>query len=103
MLYNEDSKLKEGMTVTLIKKIALFTGLAVMILALSGCSFAENFTFQGEDYALESSMIESRTLLRRANVGLMLNTNKTGHFLITRVNRREVALFSLKMIPIITH
>jgi S1-C subfamily serine protease len=80
MLYNEDSKLKEGMTVTLIKKIALFTGLAVMILALSGCSFVENFTFQGEDYALESSMIESRTLLRRANVGVNVEYKQNGTF-----------------------
>jgi len=80
MLYNEDSKLKEGMTVTLIKKIALFTGLAVMILALSGCSFVENFTFQGEDYALESSMIESRTLLRRANVGVNVEYKRNGTF-----------------------
>jgi len=80
MLYNEDSKLKEGMTVTLIKKIALFIGLAVMILALSGCSFVENFTFQGEDYALESSMIESRTLLRRANVGVNVEYKRNGTF-----------------------
>jgi len=66
--------------VTLIKKIALFTGLAVMILALSGCSFVENFTFQGEDYALESSMIESRTLLRRANVGVNVEYKRNGTF-----------------------
>ena len=65
---------------TLIKKIALFTGLAVMILALSGCSFVENFTFQGEDYALESSMIESRTLLRRANVGVNVEYKQNGTF-----------------------
>jgi S1-C subfamily serine protease len=72
--------LKEGITVTLIKKISLFTGLAVMILALSGCSFVENFTFQGEDYALESSMIESRTLLRRANVGVNVEYKQNGTF-----------------------
>ena len=62
------------------RKLTLFTVMFIMVLTISGCAFSDGFGVLNESYELEDSMIESRTLLRRANVGVNVEYKEDGRF-----------------------
>ena len=78
MMYNDNRSEKEGMAMKTVKKLAMFTLVFIMVLTISGCAFVEDFSVPGNEYELEDSMIEARTLLRRANVGVNVEYRENG-------------------------
>ncbi len=79
-----------------LKKVSMLALTMMIVLTLSGCAFIEEFDFESEEYALEDSMLESRSLLRRANVGVNVEYKEDGVFFDRQAESQGSGVIFLK-------